>query len=153
LSCIPSVIDNLSSLYELSWNNITKFFMISRRPETWTFLELFYPINNHTEFINLITNITLELQLDLQMHIEFVKDKTGSLMAIALPMIHYTTTSRLTEIIDYFSKIKDITLINPHICALEGTGDKELDMVREKLKKEHDPAGLMNPGKFKIIIK
>lgn len=83
---------------------------------------------------------------ELLMHFEFLK-ADGVIVPGALPIVRFTTEARLQEMIDFCRSI-GVSIANPHINHLEGSGRWRLDDSKLVAKREFDPQGLMNPGKM-----
>lgn len=83
---------------------------------------------------------------ELLMHFEFLK-ADGVILPGALPIVRFTTPARLQEMIDYCGSI-GVSIANPHINHLEGSGRWRPDDSKLLAKREYDPQGLMNPGKM-----
>jgi FAD/FMN-containing dehydrogenase len=67
----------------------------------------------------------------------------------ALPVVRYTTTERLNEIIRLHEE-NGISIANPHVYTLEdGSRHKKADSDQLGFKHEVDPMGLLNPGKMR----
>ncbi len=84
---------------------------------------------------------------EVVIHLEFMRIN-GKGIPSGLPLVQFTTESRLNEIIDYHEK-HGIFIANPHTYILEDGGRKVIDPVQLNFKKQVDPYGLMNPDKMR----
>lgn len=81
------------------------------------------------------------------MHVEVVK-WDGVVTPGSLPVIRYTTDARLNEMIAYCGEI-GVSVANPHVNFLEGSGRWRPDDEKLVAKQSFDPRGLLNPGKMR----
>ncbi len=84
---------------------------------------------------------------DFLMHIELVK-WDGIVTPGSLPVIRYSTDERLQEMIQYCGEI-GVSVANPHVNFLEGSGRWRPDDEKLVAKQLFDPRGLLNPGKMR----
>ena len=68
----------------------------------------------------------------------------GVIVPGALPIVRFTTEARLQEMINFCRSI-GVSIANPHINHLEGSGRWRLDDSKLVAKREFDPQGRMNP--------
>jgi hypothetical protein len=79
-------------------------------------------------------------------HLEFIRFN-GAVQCAGLPLVRFTTTQRLEEIIRVY-EAHGCPIFNPHRYTLEEGGMKQTDQVQLAFKQETDPKGLLNPGKM-----
>jgi hypothetical protein len=84
---------------------------------------------------------------DMLMHFEFVKWE-GVISPGSIPVVRYTTDERLQEMIQYCGEI-GVSVANPHVNFLEGSGRWRPDDEKLQAKQAYDPRGLLNPGKMR----
>ncbi len=84
---------------------------------------------------------------DFLMHVEIVK-WDGIVTPGSLPVIRYTTDERLQEMIAFCGQI-GVSVANPHVNFLEGSGRWRPDDEKLVAKQQYDPNGLLNPGKMR----
>lgn len=131
----------LPPVYELAWNHTT--LRALRVDPSITYLQVLYPHPNHLELIDKMHRL---LGDEAPVHLEFTRFN-GNITAFGLPLVRYTTTERLNEIIRLFEK-NGCPVFNPHRYTLEEGGMKQSNPVQLAFKKEADPKGLLNPGKM-----
>ena len=83
---------------------------------------------------------------EVMMHLEFVRFD-GQIACFGLPIVRFTTESRLDEIIRHHED-HGCPIFNPHAFTLEEGGMKQVDQSHLAFKREADPLGLLNPGKM-----
>lgn len=84
---------------------------------------------------------------ELEWHVEFVKSD-GVVTPGALPIVRFTTEARLQEIIAACGEA-GVSVANPHVNFLEGSGRWRPDDEKLVAKQSFDPRGLLNPGKMR----
>ena len=127
--------------YEIAWNHTT--LRALKLDTNITYLQVQYSGPNHLEKIETLEKLCGD---DLIGHLEFIRFD-GTVQCVGLPMVKYTTTERLDELM----RIHEDTgcpIFNPHRYTLEEGGMKQTDEVQLAFKKETDPKGLLNPGKM-----
>ena len=80
------------------------------------------------------------------MDLEFVHFD-GQIACLGLPIVGFTTESRLDEIIRHH-KDDGCPIFIPHAFTLEEGGMKQVDQSHLAFKRAADPLGLLNPGKM-----
>ncbi|TVP82333.1 MAG: FAD-binding oxidoreductase [Puniceicoccaceae bacterium] len=78
---------------------------------------------------------------------KFKVDSPG-LAVGGIPLVRFTTTERLNEMIDYCAEI-GVFVANPHTYKLEEGGVHDDIVAKRALKARVDPKALLNPGKMK----
>jgi FAD/FMN-containing dehydrogenase len=128
-------------VYELSWNHTT-LHALKIDPGV-TYLQVLYPPPVHVER-------ALEMHRhfgeEVMIHLEFVRFN-GEIACFGLPIVRFTTESRLDEIIR-FHESQNCPIFNPHAFTLEEGGMKQVDHTQLAFKRQADPLGLLNPGKM-----
>ncbi len=131
----------LPPLFELTWNHTTLRGL--RVDPTITYLQVLYPFPTHVESVEKMTRIFGD---EVPGHLEFQRFD-GNVCCSGLPIVRYTTDSRLDEIIKIHED-NGCPIFNPHRYTLEEGGMKQTDAVQLAFKREADPKGLLNPGKM-----
>ena len=131
----------LPPIDELSWNHTT-LRALRMAPET-TYLQVLYPFPGH---IALAERIEARFGEEVRPHLEFARFD-GDVTCFGLPLVRYTSESRLDEIIAIHEDM-GAPIFNPHRYTLEEGGMKRTDEVQLAFKREADPKGLLNPGKM-----
>ena len=127
--------------YELAWNHTT-LRAIKVEP-SFTYLQVQYPGPDHVESVRRMTEIFGD---EVPGHLEFIRFN-GAIQCAGLPLVRYTTETRLEEIIRIHED-NGCPIFNPHRYTLEEGGMKRTDAVQLAFKRETDPKGLLNPGKM-----
>jgi FAD/FMN-containing dehydrogenase len=131
----------LPPAYELAWNHTT--LRAIRVDPTITYLQTRYPFPDHVEHIAAMAK---RFGDEVPGHVEYIRFD-GSVGAVGLPLVRYTTERRLDEIIRIHED-NGCWVFNPHRYTLEEGGMKQTDAVQLAFKRETDPQGLLNPGKM-----
>jgi FAD binding domain len=84
---------------------------------------------------------------DILFHVEMTKWE-GIVTPGSIPVVRYTTDERLQEMIDACARL-GVTVANPHVNFLEGSGRWRPDDAKLVAKQQYDPRGLLNPGKMR----
>ena len=129
-------------LSDYTWNHTTLWAM--KADSAYTYLQCgFSPIDCREQFRKLRDHFGHEILF----HIEFMKNGAGVVIPGALPVVRFTTESRLNEMIDYCRSI-GVFVANPHVNYLEDGGRFRADNIQLRAKEKYDPLGLLNPGKM-----
>ena len=130
-------------LYEFTWNHTT--LQMLKRDRSVTYLQTLHPAGRLLESV---TEIEALFKNELIPHLEFLR-VNGQVTASGLPLFHYTTDTRLSEIIEAHRAL-GVSVADPHAFTLEdGAGHKRIDADQLHFKRMADPAGLLNPGKMR----
>lgn len=124
--------------YEIAWNHTT--LRALKLDTNITYLQVQYSGPNHLEKIETLEKLCGD---DLIGHLEFIRFD-GTVQCVGLPMVKYTTTERLDELM----RIHEDTgcpIFNPHRYTLEEGGMKQTDTVQLAFKQETDPKGTVEP--------
>ena len=78
---------------------------------------------------------------------EFMKNGAGRVIPGAIPLVRFTTESRLNDMIRFCREI-GVFVANPHVNNVEDGGRFREDNVQLAAKRRYDPKGLLNPGKM-----
>ena len=127
--------------YEIAWNHTT--LRALKLDTNITYLQVQYSGPNHLEKIETLEKLCGD---DLIGHLEFIRFD-GGVQCVGLPMVKYTTTERLEELMRIHEET-GCPIFNPHRYTLEEGGMKQTDTVQLAFKQETDPKGLLNPGKM-----
>ncbi|MEP7241346.1 MAG: FAD-binding oxidoreductase [Devosia sp.] len=128
----------LPPIYELAWNHTTLRGL--KLDPGITYLQTQYPDMAHVKW-------AIELFGDeMPMHIEMNRFD-GRIVFAGLPIVRYTTETRLEEIIRLHEE-NGCLVFNPHRYTLEEGGMKRTDRAQLEFKKQADPKGILNPGKM-----
>jgi len=129
-------------LSDYTWNHTTLWAM--KADESYTYIQCaFHPEKVREQFAQLKSRF----HSGILFHIEFMKNGDGQIIPGAIPVVYFTTESRLNELIDYCLEI-GVSVANPHVNNVEGGGRYRSDNAQLLAKKRYDPKGLMNPGKM-----
>lgn len=128
-------------IFELSWNHTTLHAL--RIDPTVTYLQVLYPPPAHVEHVERMYRHFGE---EVMIHLEFVRFD-GQIACFGLPIVRFTSESRLDEIIRYHED-HGCPIFNPHAFTLEEGGMKQVDRSHLAFKRAADPQGLLNPGKM-----
>jgi FAD/FMN-containing dehydrogenase len=134
-------------LSDYTWNHTTLWAM--KYNASYTYLQCgFSPADAPQQFAKLRERFGDEFLF----HIEFMKTGDGSVIPGAIPVVHFTTEERLTDMIDFCRSI-GVSVANPHVNYVEGGGRYRPDHIQLLAKKKYDPRGLLNPGKMMSFVK
>lgn len=79
-------------------------------------------------------------------HLEFIRDLQGRIVCAGLPLVRYRDPQRL-QALTGLHRTHGIAINAPHVFTLEdGKHSDALDPAVIELKRQLDPAGLLNPG-------
>lgn len=131
----------LTRLHHLTWNHTT---LQARKvdPDV-TYLQVGIPVENPLDVLGQISKLFRD---ELIGHVEFVR-ASGRVYATSLPLLHYKSPERLLEISQMLEDL-GCTCYNPHTYRLEEGSHRGVNKAQLELKKDHDPKGLLNPGKM-----
>ena len=137
----PETLKGLPPNYECAWNHTT--LRALRVDPAITYLQAFYP---EPDAVGLVRRIHEHFGDELIGHLEVVRFN-GKIALMGLPMVRFTTETRLDEIIGAHEAM-GAAIFNPHRYTLEEGGMKQTDAIQLVFKQETDPRGLLNPGKM-----
>jgi len=129
-------------IYEFTWNHTTLHAI--RIEPTITYLQLRFPPVTNLELVDWVAK---RFENEVLLHLEFQR-RFGKVTCSSLPLVRYTTTERLNEIMAELDA-KGVAVSNPHTYVLDNAGWKRVDAPQAEFKRLADPFGLMNPGKLK----
>lgn len=132
----------LPPLHELGWNHTTLRAM--KVDPSLTYLQMMLPPGDP---ISGLKAINARFGEEIMMHMELTRI-FGTVTAVAMPLVKFTTEARLEEIIVILEEEMGATVFNPHRVTLEEGGMKEPDQEQLAFKHKTDPDGLLNPGKM-----
>jgi FAD/FMN-containing dehydrogenase len=135
---------NLRRIQETAFNHTT--LMALQIERHWTYLQVVMP--------NPFEPALVEAQMkrfgdEVLMHHEYTKEK-GRCRVGGLPLVRYTTETRLNEIMKSFEDDGSV-INNPHIFKLEDGGRFDAEGRKMAFRRSADPLGLMNPGKLRSV--
>lgn len=130
-----------AQLSDYTWNHTTLW--AKKAEPSLTYLQCGF---DPQTFRDQIARLKARFGDELLCHFEFLK-ADGVIVPGCLPIVRFTTEERLQEMIDFCGTI-GVTIANPHINHLEGSGRWRPDDAKLVAKHEFDPMGLMNPGKM-----
>jgi hypothetical protein len=84
---------------------------------------------------------------EILFHMEFMKNGQGTVIPGAIPLVRFTTETRLNEMIRCCRE-HGVFVANPHVNNVEDGGRYREDHVQLSAKRRYDPKGLLNPGKM-----
>jgi len=129
-------------LSDYTWNHTTLWYM--KLDPAFTYLQcLFSAVDARAQF----TQLKSRFGDDFLFHLEFMKLGSGTVVPGSIPLIRFTTETRLNEMIDFCRSI-GVSVANPHSNNVEGGGRYREDNVQLLTKYKYDPLGLLNPGKM-----
>ena len=130
-------------LYEYTWNHTTLH--VLKHDRKATYLQCLFPSDRLVESLREMSRMFGD---EVLYHCEF-QHFAGRVTCSALPVVRYTTTERLNEIIRLHEE-NGVSIANPHVYTLEdGSRHKKADSDQLGFKHEVDPMGLLNPGKMR----
>jgi FAD/FMN-containing dehydrogenase len=129
-------------LSDFTWNHTTLWAI--RTDGAYTYLQCgFDPVGARTQFARLKERFGDEILF----HIEFMKRGDGVVIPGAIPVVRFTTETKLNEMVDFCRQI-GVSVANPHVNNVEGGGRYREDNVQLLAKQRYDSRGLLNPGKM-----
>lgn len=134
-------------IIDYTWNHTTLWAL--KTDPTLTYLQCGFGVN----FMEQFKLIQSKFPGEFFLHLEWTKGNakrhlnSDTVGVGAIPIIRYQSEDRLNEIIDYCGEI-GVFVANPHTWTVEGGGRHPDLEEKHALKKEVDPASLMNPGKL-----
>jgi len=129
-------------LSDYTWNHTTLWAI--KQDAAFTYLQCgFGATDARSQFARLKARFGDEFLL----HIEFMKNGSGTVFPAAIPLVRFTTEERLNEMIGFCRSI-GVGVANPHNNNVEGGGRYRSDNIQLLAKYKYDPQGLLNPGKM-----
>jgi FAD/FMN-containing dehydrogenase len=133
-------------LYEYCWNHTT--LQVLKSDRSVTYLQCLYP---HDRVLEKVAELREMFQDEVMQHLEFIRFG-GRLTCSSLPVIRYSGSDRLNEIIRLHEE-RGVFIANPHVFTIEdGSRYKRADADQLGFKHEVDPHGLLNPGKMRSFV-
>lgn len=105
-----------------------------------TYLQFLLPAPNH---LDLLARLERQFGKGVLWHVELSRIG-GSVAAIGLPLVRFTSEERLREIMRAL-EAAGAPVVDPHTFLLEV---KRVDEAQLAFKRQADPKGLLNPGKM-----
>ena len=137
---------NQHTLLEYCWNHTTLHAL--RSDKSLTYLQTTYEYGREREQLAMIDDAAGSEVLN---HVEFIRDEHGRLICSGLPLIRFTSDSRLRELIDLHRGC-GIAVKDPHVYTLEdGSNHGAMSPASLAAKRRFDPGGLLNPGKVRSL--
>ena len=137
----PETLAGLPPNYELTWNHTT--LRALRVDPKITYLQARYPTDGGLKAVKAIHD---HFGDEVMGHLEVIRFN-GRIAFAGLPLVRFTTETRLDEIIAEHEAMGAM-IFNPHRYTLEEGGMKQTDAIQLAFKRENDPKGLLNPGKM-----
>lgn len=134
--------DNLPPAWECGWNHTT-LQALKHEPGIWTYLQVAYPAPFDPA---LVMRQMQRYGDEVYFHHEMAR-MGGHVQIFALPLVRWTSSERIYQIIDEMERLDGCTIYDPHVVTIEDGGMKEIDSTQIDFKRRADPQGLMNPGK------
>jgi FAD/FMN-containing dehydrogenase len=129
-------------LSDYTWNHTTLWYM--KLDPAFTYLQCGF---SASEARSQFAQLKARYADDFLLHIEFVKQASGTVVPGSIPVVRFTTEERLNDMIDFCRSI-GVFVANPHSNNVEGGGRYREDNVQLLTKYKYDPLGLLNPGKM-----
>jgi FAD/FMN-containing dehydrogenase len=130
-------------LSDFTWNHTT-YWAIQDDP-AYTYLQAAFL---SSRFLEQAARIKIEYNDEVLLHHEWSRVR-GVIIPQSIPLVKYTTESRLYEIIIYCHSI-GVSVHDPHTYLLESGGRGSIQSMIAK-KRVNDPLGLLNPGKIQYM--
>jgi FAD/FMN-containing dehydrogenase len=137
----PETLAGLPPNYEVTWNHTT--LRALRVDPKITYLQARYPTDGGLKAVKAIHD---HFGDEVMGHLEVIRFN-GRIAFAGLPLVRFTTETRLDEIIAEHEAMGAM-IFNPHRYTLEEGGMKQTDAIQLAFKRENDPKGLLNPGKM-----
>jgi FAD/FMN-containing dehydrogenase len=128
-------------LRELTWNHTTLHWRC-HHPD-WTYLQMLLPQPEEP----CLKALRHRWGEDLLWHLEAVRN-AGAPRLACLPLLRWQGPERLAELMADCRE-HGAFLFNPHVLTVEDGGLGVIDADQVAAKADHDPAGLLNPGKLR----
>lgn len=130
------------TLLEYCWNHTTLHALRSNK--SLTYLQTTYEYGREREQL---AEIERAAGSEILNHVEFIRDERGRLIGSGLPLVRFTSESRLQELIELHRQC-GIHVKDPHTYTLgNGTHRGAMSPASLAAKRRFDPDGLLNPGK------
>jgi len=129
-------------LSDYTWNHTTLWAM--KADDAYTYLQCAFDCDAVRQQIRALKD---RFGSEFLLHMEFWKGEDGRIVPGAIPVVYYTTETRLNEMIGFCREI-GVYVANPHVNFVEGSGRYREDNVQLLAKQRYDPKGLLNPGKM-----
>jgi FAD/FMN-containing dehydrogenase len=130
-------------LSDFTWNHTT-YWAIQEDP-AYTYLQAAFL---SSRFLEQAARIKIEYHDEVLLHHEWSRTR-GVIIPQSIPLVKFTTESRLYEIIIFCHSI-GVSVHDPHTYLLESGGRGSIQSMITK-KRENDPRGLLNPGKIQYM--
>ena len=132
------------TLLEYCWNHTTLHAL--RSDKSLTYLQTTYEYGREREQL---ASIDIRAGGEVLNHVEFIRDQNGRMICSGLPLVRFTSESRLHELIELHREC-GIGVKDPHLYTLEdGTHHGAMSPASWAAKRRFDPGGLLNPGKVR----
>ena len=131
-----------AQLSDYTWNHTTLWAL--KADPSLTYLQCGF---SPTRFREQLRQLKAKYGDDFLVHVEFVKSE-GIYTPGTIPVVRYRSDEHLQELIEVCLGL-GITVANPHVNHLEGSGRWRPDDEKLVAKQAYDPRGLLNPGKMR----
>jgi FAD/FMN-containing dehydrogenase len=133
--------DDPGPLFEYAWNHTTLRALLVDPAITYLQVGFGWP-GNHER----IAAVRARFPDEILMHLEGFR-RRGQAMLAGLPLLRFTTESRLEEICAALQAM-GCGVYSPHRFTIEEGGGNTLPPSQLAFKRQADPKGLLNPGKM-----
>jgi FAD/FMN-containing dehydrogenase len=134
------------TLLEYCWNHTTLHAL--RSDKSLTYLQTTYEHGREREQL---AEIARHAGGEVLTHLEFIRDGHGRVICSGLPLVRFTTESRLLELIQLHREC-GVAVKDPHVYTLaDGTHHGGMSPASLDAKRRFDPGGLLNPGKVSSL--
>ena len=138
------VLASQRTLIEYTWNHTTLHAL--KVDKTLTYIQSGYDPQRYLEQVKQLESL---LSPEVMVHLEFIRTKEGLVNCSGLQIIRYTSDERLQEIMQ-IHRDHGVQINNPHVYTVEdGKAGGQLNPEILRSKTQHDPLGLLNPGKLR----
>lgn len=128
-------------LRELCWNHTTLHWRGSH--SGWTYLQMLLPEDPKPA----LAGLQQRWGDGLLWHLELVRHQGAARLA-ALPPVRFQGGPELEALIAHCRDL-GIFVFDPHEISVEDGGSGQVEPSQVAAKRDHDPAGLLNPGKLR----
>jgi FAD/FMN-containing dehydrogenase len=135
------------ALSDFTWNHTTLWAM--KADARWTYTQARFELDKLLEQVHAIK---AKFGNEVLMHLEFIRERIsegGVLVAASLPLIKFTSKTRLFEIQDFFESI-GVQVADPHTYYLDDDSRWSGEAVLNGITR-FNPKGLLNPGKLRVL--
>ncbi|HVA89223.1 MAG TPA: FAD-binding oxidoreductase [Chloroflexota bacterium] len=137
--------DTRTRMTDYTWNHTTLW--AKKADDSFTYLQTGWSLER---FGDQVRAIKAEYGDDFALHCEYFR-ADGLPFTAALPIVRYRGREHLDRMVEFIESV-GVGVANPHRFVLEeGSKVENVDELL-RAKRENDPAGLLNPGKFRAAF-